>query len=247
MQFENFDLKKIKTLNYEQQKTYISKYFIPLTNGAHCRLLNGKYDIIDKTILNDTYLNRCDKKLKNYYHTEIDELRTPVFEINKPVFYESNINLCPQLPIFKPYKDFTDDIKSKVEIFLSFVKEVLCNKNLEIYNYLLKWLSNLSKGNKNDCALVLKTLTKGVGKSTLTTMLMEFVLGNDLCIETGSGPIKSNFNSILGGKLLVVFEEIETFTQSEWSAVDCRLKRQITSNKITLEKKGPGLYRGYKY
>ena len=160
-------------------------------------------------------------------------MRTPVFEINKPVFYESNINLCPQLPIYKPYKDFTDDVKSKVEIFLSFVKEVLCNNNLEIYNYLLKWLSNLSKGNKNDCALVLKTLTKGVGKSTLTTMLMDYVLGNDLCIETGSGPIKSNFNSILGGKLLVVFEEIETFTQAEWSAIDCRLKRQITSNKIT--------------
>ena len=117
MQFENFDLKKIKNLNYQEQKNYISKYFIPLTNGAHCRLLNDKYDIIDKTILNDTYFNRCDKKLKNYYHTEIDELRTPVFEINKPVFYESNINLCPQLPIFKPYKDFTDDIKSKVEIF----------------------------------------------------------------------------------------------------------------------------------
>ena len=238
MEFQNFDLKKIKTLNYEEQKSYISKYFIPLTNGAHCRLLNGKYDIIDKTILNDTYLNRCDKKLKNYYHTEIDELKTVVFEINKPVFYESNINLCPQLPTYKPYKDFTDDIKSKVEIFLSFIKEVLCNQNMIIYNYLLKWLSNLSKGNKNDCALVLKTLTKGVGKSTLTTMLMDYVLGNDLCIETGSGPIKSNFNSILGGKLLVIFEEIETFTQSEWSAVDCRLKRQITSNKIILEKKG---------
>ena len=238
MELQNFDLKKIKTLNYEEQKSYISKYFIPLTNGAHCRLLNGKYDIIDKTILNDTYLNRCDKKLKNYYHTEIDELKTVVFEINKPVFYESNINLCPQLPTYKAYKDFTDDIKSKVEIFLSFIKEVLCNQNMIIYNYLLKWLSNLSKGNKNDCALVLKTLTKGVGKSTLTTMLMDYVLGNDLCIETGSGPIKSNFNSILGGKLLVIFEEIETFTQSEWSAVDCRLKRQITSNKIILEKKG---------
>ena len=238
MQFENFDLKKIKTLNYEEQKLYISKYFIPLTNGAHCRLLNGKYDIIDKTILNDTYLNRCDKKLKNYYHTEIDDLKTVVFEINKPVFYESNINLCPQLPLYKLYKDFDEIIKSKVEIFLFFMKEVLCNQNMIIYNYLLKWLSNLFKGNKNDCALVLKTLTKGVGKSTLTTMLMDYVLGNDLCIETGSGPIKSNFNSILGGKLLVIFKEIETFTQSEWSAVDCRSKRQITSNKIILEKKG---------
>ena len=32
MEFQNFDLKKIKTLNYEEQKSYISKYFIPLTN-----------------------------------------------------------------------------------------------------------------------------------------------------------------------------------------------------------------------
>jgi hypothetical protein len=238
MQFENFDLKKIKTLNFEQQKIYISKYFIPLTNGAHCRLLNNKYDIIDKQILNDTYLNRCDKKLKKYYHEEIDELKSPVFELNKPVFYDSNINLCPQLPTYKPYKDFDDNLKSKVEIFLSFMKEVLCNQNIAIYDHLLKWISNMSKGNKNDCALVLKTLIKGVGKSTLTTMLMDYILGNDLCLETGSGPIKSNFNSILGGKLVVIFEELETFTQSEWSAVDCRLKRQITSKKITLEKKG---------
>jgi hypothetical protein len=59
--------------------------------------------------------------LKNYYHTEIDELRTPVFKIHKAVFYESNINLCPQLPTFKPYKDFTVDTKSKVGIFLSFI------------------------------------------------------------------------------------------------------------------------------
>jgi hypothetical protein len=96
----------------------------------------------------------------------------------------------------------------------------------------------MCKGKKNDCALVLKTLMKGVGKTTLTQMLIDFILGNDLCLKTGSEPIKSHFNSILGGKLLVVFEEIETFTQAEWSAIDCRLKRQITSNKITLEKKG---------
>jgi len=65
MSFEKFDLKQIKTLNFEQQKLYISKYFYPLTNGAHARLQDGKYDIIDKKLLNDTYLNRCDDKLKN--------------------------------------------------------------------------------------------------------------------------------------------------------------------------------------
>ena len=69
-------------------------------------------------------------------------------------------------------------------------------------------------------------------------MLMDYVFGNDLCLETRSGPIKSNFNSILEEKLLVIFEELETSTNSEWAAVDCRLKHQITSRRVTLEKKG---------
>ena len=66
---------------------------------------------------------------------------------------------------------------------------------------------------------------------------MDYVIGKDLSLETGSEPIKSNFNSILGGKLLVVFEELENYNKSEWT-VSSRLKRWITSNKITLEKKG---------
>ena len=58
--------------------------------------------------------------------------------------------------------------------------EVLCGDNKEIQNHLNKWISNMSKGNKNDCALVLKTLSKGVGKSTFTDFFIQYVLGNDL-------------------------------------------------------------------
>ena len=42
MSYEKFYLKQIKTLNFEQKKLYISKYFYPLTNGAHARLQDGK-------------------------------------------------------------------------------------------------------------------------------------------------------------------------------------------------------------
>ena len=91
---------------------------------------------------------------------------------------------------------------------------------------------------KNDSALVLKTLTKGFGKSTLPQMLAKHILGPKLCIETGSEPLKSRFNHILGGKLLVSFEELETFSTAEWSAVESVLKRQITSDSIVLQAKG---------
>ena len=69
-------------------------------------------------------------------------------------------------------------------------------------------------------------------------MLSKHILGQKLCIETGSEPLKSRFNNILGGKLLVSFEELETFSQAEWAAVESVLKRQITSERIVLQAKG---------
>ena len=115
---------------------------------------------------------------------------------------------------------------------------MFCDKRVDVQTHLHKWISNLCKGNKNDCALVLKTLSKGVGKSTLPQMLSKHILGPKLCLETGSEPLKSRFNNILGGKLLVSFEELETFSQAEWAAVESVLKRQITSDRIVLQAKG---------
>jgi hypothetical protein len=239
---ENFDFNKMKTLNFAQQKEYITKYFIPLTSASHCMLQDGKYEILTDEVIKKVYFNRFDKKIRDFYFQEHTDIKVPVYEINQPVMYGNKLNLCPPLPNHKPYKEFSDDIKKKVEVYFDFMLEVFCSNRPEIFSYLCKWISNVCKGKKNDCALVLKTLTKGVGKSTLTQMLMNHVLGPALCIETGSEPIKSKFNSILGGKLLVVFEELETFSASEWVAVDCVLKRQITSDKVVYQKKGQDAY-----
>ncbi len=110
--------------------------------------------------------------------------------------------------------------------------DVLCNKREDVFLHLKKWVGNMCKGEKNNSALVLKTLAKGVGKSTLPQMLAKHILGPKLCLETGSEPLKSRFNHILGGKLLVSFEELEKFSTAEWSAVESVLKRQITSDSI---------------
>ena len=40
---ENFSLNLIKSLSQNQAKEYLIKYFIPLTNGNHAFLVNGKY------------------------------------------------------------------------------------------------------------------------------------------------------------------------------------------------------------
>ena len=233
-----FSFEQLDNLNIADQKAYLTTFFIPLSNGSHCFLNNGVYEMITDEVINKVYLKRVGKKLKEYYTEEYRTIRNPVYEINKPIFYENKINLCPQLPSHTPYKDFPKNIKDKCQIFLKYIMEVLCNNREDVQTHLHKWISNMCKGNKNDCALVLKTLAKGVGKSTLPQMLAKHILGPKLCLETGSEPIKSRFNNILGGKLLVSFEELETFSTAEWAAVDSVLKRQITSDSIVLQAKG---------
>ncbi len=61
-------------------------------------------------------------------------------------------------------------------------------------------------------------------------------------MESSSEPLKSKFNDILGGKLFVSFEELESFSKNDWICICCVLKRQITSDLIVLTKKGQDPY-----
>ena len=193
-------------------------------------------------VISRVYINRFPKQFKPWYLHEHDKILTPVYKLNKPILYDDKLNLCSQLPNPKPFSSLPKQDRKNAEVFLGYMKEVLCSNNEAIYSHLLKWTANMCKGNKNNSCLVLKTEAQGVGKSTYPQMMISHVLPKDLTIETGSQCLKSNFNSILGGKLFVSFEELETFNTGEWMAVGSKLKRQITSNMITLESKGCNPY-----
>ena len=68
------------------------------------------------------------------------------------------------------------------------------------------------------------------------------VIGNRLCVQTGSQPLISNFNKILFCKLLVIFEELENFSTSQWQGVSTRLKRNTSSDTCTYEEKNEKLF-----
>jgi hypothetical protein len=237
---ENFSLDLIKSLSQNQAKEYLTKYFIPLTNGNHAFLVNGKYEIYETKVIKSTYFNRMSKELNEYYFKIYTSIKRVSYKLNGDLFIGNDeLNLCPKMLVkqMKPYIEYDEEIKNGVDFMLQFIKEVLASDNDESYKYLIKWLANMMQGNKNDTCLYLKG-QQGIGKSTLFEFLKDFVIGNGLLLETGSEPLKSNFNSILGGKLLVVFEELENFSLHEWIAISSRLKRYITSTTYNLEKKG---------
>jgi hypothetical protein len=138
---------------------------------------------------------------------------------------------------YKKVDEFSQETKSKLNIMLKYIDDVLCSNKKDSYDFLLKWISNMLRGNRNDSAIYLKG-PQGIGKSTLLEFIRHHVLGKPLCYQGGSGPLKSNFNSELSGKVMVMFEELENFSSKEWISISSVLKRQITSKTLQIERKG---------
>jgi hypothetical protein len=73
---ENFNLKFIKTLNYNDAKQYLTKYFIPLNDGTHAFYQDGKYQILKLSVIKKVYFNRMSKELNIYYFKEFNDIKT---------------------------------------------------------------------------------------------------------------------------------------------------------------------------
>ena len=237
MTTQNFDLNKIRNLSPNDARKYITDYFVPLSNGNHAMLHNGVFCVKEDQEIKRTYFNRIPRELQNYYFKEYLEIKTITFDVNKPVFFDDYINLCPKMKYCskEPYT-LSEDIKPKLNFFLDYLKNILCSGNQDCYEFLLRWLANTIRGNKNNSCLYLKG-PQGTGKSSLFQFLCNHVIGPNLCLETGSDPIRTKFNEILGGKLLVCLEELENFSKAEWESISSTMKRMITSSFITLQNK----------
>ena len=99
----NFNLDTVKNLSQVDAKLYITKYFVPLTDGNHAMLEDGKYIIKDDTEIKKTYFNRMSKELQKYYFTEFTQIKKVVYELKKPQFFDDKINLCPSIKyVYKP-------------------------------------------------------------------------------------------------------------------------------------------------
>lgn len=238
----NFNLEYANNLPINECKDYIIQYFYPLATSQHIFIsydTDGKasYEVKEDITIKKVYFNRLPKDVCDFYFKKYDKIKTLTCELNKPMLFDNFFNSCPEfLHKVKPYEDFAPEIKSKVQTMLSYLKTVWASNNNEHYQFILKWLSNMARGGKNQSVLYLRS-EEGVGKSTFTDFLMKHVIGPKLSLMSGSAPLLSNFNIILYCKLLVVYEELENFSTSQWQVVSSRIKRDVTSTTCTYEKK----------
>ncbi len=69
---------------------------------------------------------------------------------------------------------------------------------------------------------------EGIGKSTLTDFFISYVIGKDLFCKGKADHLKGEHNLELLGKIFVVFEELQCFSNQQWAAIDSEIKDLIT-------------------
>ncbi|MBS1736181.1 MAG: hypothetical protein JSS98_06175 [Bacteroidetes bacterium] len=231
-----YDAEKLKAFKednkhskFDKTKKYVQEHFVPTTSATHILVEGQSTTIIQQDTFKQVYLNRFPDEIIKWYVKETIPKKI-ICELHKPLLTESEINISPQLKHkYQKYNKFDDNIKSSVNVFLEYVKIIWANNNEKVYQYLLKWLANMIKGNKNRTCIFAKG-PEGIGKSTLIDILFDYVIGVSLCCKGKADHLKSQHNMQLLGKIFVPFEELQFFSDKEWSGVDSELKDLITGD-----------------
>jgi len=237
-------------------KKYINQYFIRMGDPVSIKhwcpskndFLTFSYEMIAKS-----YIPIIKKKPQNgevafnpygwftsyenpyVYHQDID--------VKQPKFFERKGSQYMNLfggykwTTKKEYQSFSKSTKKSVELLWTHIKNILCSKNEELFNYTRNHLIHLVCGKKMKKGLYLKS-GQGTGKSIVFEFLMEKVLGPSLFWKTSSPDVViGQFNGQLEGKLILYLEEIRCKSVTEWDAFSNALKDLMTASEIEIERK----------
>ena len=238
---------KVKEKTYydnDECINYLHKYFYQVTGGFYYYNYDkDEFIFYDIKNINLDYFNKFNDEVKIMitskniitYNIIHDSFKPRIFKINK-VRYINMSKFYLLKKLVKPYESFSDEVKENTKLLLNYIYVVLADNNDEVYNYLLKWYSNVFKGVKNNSVLYLKSI-EGTGKSTLSDFIQKYILLEGLSIKCGTEPLITQYNSILKNSIYVRFEEMPTFSTNQWIGISSKLKDLITSERMIINEK----------
>lgn len=137
-----------------------------------------------------------------------------------------------------PYHKIDSINHDLINPFLSHIREVICNNNNDIYNYIINWVSFIVQrpGDKTGSAIII-TGDKGTGKGEFFTDVISklfglYALPNVQRIEDICG----KYNSLIEAKVFVVCNEMQSAENNRYMNADA-LKSLITERTIVYESK----------
>ena len=223
----------LDAFNYVQEYYFESKngiyYFYDVENDdfEFKSAKDFKAEVLDK--IENCKIVCKQLKTNNKIYKIVSNLFNPRhYSIGKDYY----INSCKGLlhKEYKNYDDYSEEIKNNVNLYISYIKEIMCNNDDIMLDSYLKYYSQLARGKKTEVIIYRKSI-EGTGKSTETDFIMNYVFGKEICLISNTEPLLTNYNKIYLGKLIIIFEELPTFSDGQWSAVSSKLKT-LTTEKM---------------
>ncbi len=143
---------------------------------------------------------------------------------------------------FNTYKDVSVEAMPGIDvsIFLSHVRENLCNGNGTYYEYLIKWLAHLVQRPAERPLTGISIIGgQGTGKGIFIDCIARMLGGRRNANTTTSAKDTKSFNTAVGSKLLVVFDEATFSGDREQSDF---MKKLVTEPFVRIEPKGIDAY-----
>ncbi len=218
---------------------YIFQYYFEVNCGMYYFYDVNKDEFVFKTDMD--FKKEVLNKIPNKRFAETVKTNPYIYQvqckIGKPRVYVENNNYfinesgCFKHQSYKPFDEYDNETKKKVKVMLDMIKEISCNNDDELFKSYMTYYAQLARGMKTEVIIYRKSPIQGFGKSKETDFIMKYVFGEKVCLLCStSEPLISNFNKIFMGKLLIIFEELPTFSDSQWSGVSSKLKTLCTEN-----------------
>ena len=208
-----------------QCQEYINKTFFTIKSGMYAVIEGNDLVFHDKDTAKTLYINRFPPPVKKWFMTgQVPLYRTDVIERTNERVNGDKINVYePIKSQRKAYETFPNKVKDKCHRMLNHIRNIWCSKNKDQYDYILQIFKSMFEGRKNHSIIYLRG-AQGIGKSMVVDFLVEHVIGQKASCKGTSTQLKTSYNMAMLGKRLIRFEELPTFTTSEWMAVSSTLK-----------------------
>lgn len=150
-----------------------------------------------------------------------------------PDFYNEkidNIYIRPEYEIVS-----NDLVMDKCGMIFTYIKEIICNNNIDLYNFTLQYISNMIIYGKTKIAYILMG-QMGTGKNTFYYLLKELVGDKYSMLTCDKDRITSRFNSDLQNKIIICLDEVDNDVGNKHS-FNSKMKNNISESEQVYEQK----------
>lgn len=188
--------------------------------------------IIKKKLPDISFRYYADKEI---YDISLRELKTKVVNIFSTIVCTPHNTDSYKFNIFSPIIAIPIENESIIQPILSFIKEIICCNNAQLYNYIMQWIKNICTYERNMTAIILYSEKHGTGKNIFINFLIQYVIGEHLSyIATTLVGVMNKYID-LSGKMLVNVNELSTTTDSYIYQFDI-LKSLIKNRTLNVNK-----------